>query len=450
MKPTLIINGTLIDQGGIRPGPLAIAREKIAEPPETGISSLSGYTVIDATGRYIFPGGIDPHVHLALPTPAGNSCDDFRSGSLAALAGGTTTLFDFVTPARGQSLPETLDWRRQEAAAALTECHLHMGISEWNAKVAGELTRCIRHHGIRSVKAYLAYRESIGVTPSQLREVMLTAAGEGALVMVHAEDGGMIADKQRQLILNGKTRPAFHAVSRPAEAEIRAIGEVIDLAAKTSCTTYIVHISTRRGAEMTGEAKRSGIAVYGETCPQYLIHDDSVYDPARPDHAVLPFVLSPPIRTAGDREGLWEALANRWIDVVATDHCPFHTRGQKERGLHDFTLIPNGAGGVEHRLTLLYTYGVTKGRITMERMVELVACSPAKIFGLGNRKGALLPGYDADVVLWDPDTESVISAQTHRSLCDHDLYESIRVKGKAAGVIRAGRLISDRSFSRDR
>lgn len=446
MKPLLIINSTLIDQGGMRPGMLAIYGEKIASPPATYDASTSDFHIVDASGLYVFPGGIDPHVHLDLPTPAGKSSDDFRSGSRAALAGGTTTLFDFVTPVRGESLTEALDKRRPEAKAAVTECHLHMGISGWNPEIAAELVRCIRHHGIRSVKTYLAYQETIGITPVQLREVMLTAAGEGALVMVHAEDGGMIAEKQHQLLMAGHTRPAFHAVSRPAEAEIRAIGEVISMAATTGCTAYIVHISTRRGAEMVGEAKRSGIAVYGETCPQYLIHDDSVYDPDRPDHEVLPFILSPPIRTAGDREGLWEALANRSLDVVATDHCPFHIRGQKDLGIHNFTHIPNGAGGVEHRLTLLHTFGVTTGRISMERMVELISSSPARIFGLGIRKGALLPGYDADVVLWDPDYELVITAQTHLSRCDHDIYESIRIKGKAVGVIRNGKLISGRSF----
>lgn len=442
----LIINGTLVDQGGMRTAPLAISGTTITVPPENGVLSTSDYQVIDASGFYVFPGGIDPHVHLYLPTPAGNSCDDFRSGSLASLAGGTTTLFDFVTPARGESLIEALNKRRKEATASLTECHLHMGISEWNPTVASELIHCIRHHGIRSVKTYLAYRETIGITPVQLREVMQTAAGEGVLVMVHAEDGGMIADKQHQLLRSGQTRPAFHSVSRPAEAEIRAIGEVIGMAAETGCRCYIVHISTCRGAEMVGEAKRSGIKVYGETCPQYLIHDNSVYHPSLPDREVLPFILSPPIRTAGDREGLWEALANHWLDVVGTDHCPFNIKDQKERGIQNFTLIPNGAGGVEHRLKLLYTYGVTTGRISMERMVELIAISPARIFGLDHRKGALLPGCDADVVLWDPAPESVISAQTHHSRCDHDIYESIRVKGKAAGIIRAGQFISGRSF----
>jgi len=281
----------------------------------------------------------------------------------------------------------------------------------------------------RSFKAYLAYRETIGISPEELKELMTIVAGGKGIVMVHCEDGVMISRMQQQLISEGKTRPAYHALSRPAECEIRAIEEVIELSARTGCPVYIVHTSTSKGKDAITKAKLSGIRVYGETCPQYLMLDDSVYDLARDDRKVLPYIISPPIRGKEDQYSLWEGLADGTFDTVATDHCPFNLAGQKEPGIHNFMKVPNGAGGIEHRLVLLYTYGVLAKKITLNQFVSLVSTRAAEIFGLGDRKGKIKPGYDADLVVWDPEQTGTISAATHRSRCDSEIYEGIPYHG---------------------
>ena len=291
MEKLLIVNGNITVNGRLEKYDLAVSGEKIEAAGDLDVHHYSGYRIVDAGSKLLLPGGIDPHVHLALPTPAGNSCDDFKTGSLAALAGGTTTIFDFVTPRRGQSLLNALTNRRAEAAESVLNCFLHAGISEWNSAIAAEILPLVEQEGVRSFKAYLAYRESIGIDYHELEELMKEVSGSGAIVMVHSEDGEMISRNRQELISAGKVRPAYHAVSRPAEAEITAIGKVIESAARTGCPAYVVHISTRRGAELVGEAKKSGIRVYGETCPQYLLLDDSVYGSEKPDHAVLPYIL---------------------------------------------------------------------------------------------------------------------------------------------------------------
>jgi dihydropyrimidinase len=256
--------------------------------------------------------------------------------------------------------------------------------------------------------------------------------------MVHCEDGEMITWLQQAFREQGKTRPAYHALSRPAEAEIRAIEEVIELSAKTGCPVYIVHTSTAKGKETIQSAKKSGVKVYGETCMQYLMLDDSVYDLSLDDRKVLPYIMSPPIRSKADQETLWEGLADGTFDVVASDHCPFNLIGQKDLGIHDFTKIPNGAGGLEHRLVLLYTYGVSTGKITINQFVNLTSTKPAEIFGLGDRKGKIEPGYDADLVIWDPEANGVISVANHYQNCDSEIYEGFQYKGKPEIVFIRG------------
>lgn len=441
MKSILIRNGSIISGKEQIHADVLLEEGKISAIGNLSLEKFRDIEVIDALGKLILPGGIDPHVHLALPTPAGNSSDNFISGSQAALAGGTTTMIDFVTPRRGQSLEEAYRLRKAETAASIINCRLHMGISEWNTSIASEIIPMIEMEGIRSFKAYLAYRESIGIGYAELEELMRIAGSAGALVMVHCEDGVLISHKQQAFVKEGKVRPACHAASRPQEAEIRAIEKVIELSAKTGCEAYIVHISTRKGAEMVGEAKKSGLRVYGETCPQYLLLDDSVYSFDRDDMEVLPYVISPPIRGKNDQEGLWEAIADGSIDVVATDHCPFNLHGQKDQGIKNFTRIPNGAGGIEHRLSLMYTYGVLPGRISLNRFVELVSAHPAEIFGLGLTKGRIEPGYDADILIWDPDFSGTISVTNHIQHCDSEIYDGIAVRGKALMVLLNGKTI---------
>jgi dihydropyrimidinase len=440
MKPTLIINGTVISATSSLKENLLIENGKISAKGKLEPHDFREFEMIDATGKLIFPGGIDPHVHFALPTPAGASSDDFASGSRAAVTGGTTSFIDFVTPHRGQSLLKALALRRAEAAASSLDYRLHMGISEWNASIAADIIRCIEKEGILSFKAYLAYRESIGISFSELQQVMEVVGSAGGLVMVHCEDGAMISRLQHEFLLEGKTHAFYHALSHPPEAEIRAVEKVIELCGKTGCPVYIVHTSTRQATAAIAAAKKSGLPVFAETCPHYLLLDDAVYDKSLDDYRVLPYVISPPLRTFTDQEYLWKGLADGTFDTVATDHCPFNLYGQKDQGIHDFTKIPNGAGSIEHRLSLLYTYGVLTNKIRINQFVSLVSTRPAEIFGMADHKGRLDIGFDADIVIWDPEVRRTISVKNHFQHCDSEIYEGFSTQGQPETVIVKGEI----------
>lgn len=439
MAQLLILNGTLVTFKTTIKADLLLADGKIATIGENLLEQKPGVDIIDATGKLIFPGGIDPHVHFALPTPAGPSCDDFLSGSQAAMAGGTTYFLDFVTPSSGQSLKEALLLRQSDAGNSLTECGLHMGITWFDETIPSQMEWCVKEAGIKSFKAYLAYKGSIGIEYSELEQVMKTAAYLNALVLVHCEEGDAILKNQQEFLKQGKTAPLFHALSRPAETEAESVRKVIDLCRKTGCHTYIVHTSTARSIEHIRQAKKEGLPVYCETCPQYLLLDESVYQ--KPVHETLKYVISPPIRSKADQAALWLAIQDGTVDVISTDHCPFNTLGQKDQGINDFTKIPNGAGGVEHRLKLLYTYGVLTGKISLQQFVALTSTNAAKIFGLYPRKGEIAVGSDADLVIWDPDFSSAISAVTNVQTCEEDIFEGMTIKGKAWKVMIKGEIL---------
>jgi dihydropyrimidinase len=438
MNTILITNGTIINNDSTRKSDLLIIDSKISEIGKLSSNQFPNAEIIDASGKYIFPGGIDPHVHLDLPTPAGNSSDDFVSGSRAAISGGTTSFIDFVTPLRNQSLLEALHKRKSEASASFCNYSLHMGISGWNADTIAEVESCIENEGITSFKAYLAYRETIGIDYLQLEELMRCLAPHEKILLVHCEDGEIITQLQQSFIKDGHSHASYHVRSHPPEAEIRAVDKVIEMAVRTNCPVYIVHVSTAGAAESIRQAKASGIKMYAETCTQYLMLNDSVYDPDLPNKKLLPYIISPPIRSSFNQDRLWQGLIDGSFDTVATDHCPFNLIGQKDQGINDFTKIPNGAGGIEHRLALLYTYGVLTGKITLNQFVSLTATRPAEIFGFGNRKGKLQVGYDADVVIWDPEAKGIISVNNHFQRCDSDIYEGIATQGKAEVVIVNG------------
>jgi dihydropyrimidinase len=440
MKPILIINGTVISAASSLKENLLVKNGKITAKGQLEPNNFSQCNIIDATGKLVFPGGIDPHVHFALPTPAGASSDDFASGSRAAVAGGTTSFIDFVTPHRGQSLLEALAQRRAEAATSSLDYSLHMGISEWNASVASDVIHCIEKEGIFSFKAYLAYRESIGISYSELHQLMEVVGSSGGLVMVHCEDGEMISRLQHEFLLKGETHAYYHALSHPPEAEIRAVEKVIELSGRTGCPVYIVHTSTRQAAAAIAAAKKSGLPVFAETCPHYLLLDDTLYDESLDNLRVLLYVISPPLRTSADQEYLWKGLADGTFDTVATDHCPFNLYGQKDQGVHDFTKIPNGAGSIEHRLCLLYTYGVLTEKITISQFINLVSTRPAEIFAMADHKGKLDIGYDADIVIWDPEARGTISVKNHFQQCDSDIYEGFSTQGRPETVIVKGEI----------
>lgn len=394
--------------------------------------------IVDASGQYVFPGGLDPHVHMELPFMGTVSVDDFETGTAAGVAGGTTSIIDFVVPEKGQDLMESLaDWRAK-AEKSVSDYAFHMSVTWWGAKTGEWMRRCAQEEGITSFKTFMAYRGAIGIDDVELIEVMKEARQLGALVTVHAEHGDMIVELQNRLFAEGKTGPRYHPLSRPAPVEGEATARAIMLARMVGVPLYVVHMSSQQAVQAVNEARARGQEVIGETCTQYLLLDDSVYQKPGFESAVA--VMSPPIRCRGHQEPLWAALRSGIVEVVATDHCPFNYEGQKDMGKDDFRKIPNGAAGIEHRMSLLYTYGVLEGRFDLHRFVELTSTRAAKIFGLYPRKGAIVVGADADLVVWDPAATSVISAVTDHHHCDRSIYEGLEVHGAASVVVAGGRV----------
>ena len=395
-------------------------------------------TVIDASGQYIFPGGLDPHVHLELPFMGTISADDFETGTAAGVAGGTTSIIDFVIPVRDQDLMEGLaDWHAR-ADKAVADYGFHMAVTWWGDQTAEWMRRCVQEEGIPSFKTFMAYRGAIGVDDYELIQVMCTAKELGALTTVHAEHGDMVVHLQEKLFAEGKIEPKYHAQSRPAPVEGEATSRAIMLARMTNEPLYVVHVTCKESVAAIAEARSRGQNVIGETCPQYLLLDDSIYD--QPDFSGAAAVMSPPIRPKGHQEPLWEALRDGTLEVVATDHCPFNLVGQKDMGKDDFRIIPNGAAGIQHRLALMYTYGVMEERLDLNQFVNLTSTRAAKIFGLYPRKGSITVGADADLVVWDPAATGTISAKTHHHKVDTNIFEGFKTKGAPTTVVVNGRV----------
>ena len=395
--------------------------------------------VLDASGRLVLPGFIDPHVHMELPFMGTVSADDFETGTASALAGGTTTIIDFCIPARGQSLLEALKQWREKSKKAVADYTFHMAITGWGDKTADEMAATVLEYGITSFKVFMAYKGAIMIDDGELYQVMQNAAKLGAVVTVHAENGEAVWNLQRELKANGDLGPEFHPVSRPSSVEGEATNRALMMARLHGATAYIVHMTCREAVEALVRAKLEGQKCYGETCPQYLLLDDSVF--TKPNFEGSTFVMSPPIRPAhmGHHDALWRGLANGMLDSVGTDHCPFMME-QKRMGKDDFTLIPNGAAGVEDRLQMLYTYGVCEGKFDLQRLVALGATNPARIFGLYPRKGTIAVGSDADLVLYDPKATGTRSAKTHHSRADRSIFEGWKVKGRPTHVVVNGRV----------
>ncbi len=395
--------------------------------------------VLDAGGRYVFPGFVDPHVHMELPVAGTISADDFETGTAAGVAGGTTTILDFVVPERGQPLRDALrDWRGR-ARGAVADYAFHVGISGWHEGMAGEMRAMVAEEGIPSFKVLMAYKGTLMVDDGELFQVMKHAARLGAVVLVHAENGEAVAALQRELRARGDLGPEFHPLSRPSCLEGEATHRALVLAKLHGTEVYVVHMTCREAVEALERARAAGARCYGETSPQYQQRDDTVF--ARPDIEAAAFVCSPPLRPAGQghQGALWHGLTTGTLDTVGTDHCPF-TMEQKRLGQDDFTRIPGGLPGIEDRLALLYTYGVCEGRFDLNRLVAIGSANAARIFGLWPRKGEIAVGSDADLVLYDPGGTSVRSARTHHSRCDRNPYEGMTVRGRATHVVVNGRV----------
>ena len=433
----LIKNGTIINANSTSVADVLCRDNKIVEIGDVSITNTSVDRIIDATGCYIIPGGIDPHVHMYLPSPAGFSSDDFYSGSKAALFGGTTSIIDFVTPIMGESLQDAISKRTKESQNCLTNYSFHVSPIEWRYTIENEIDNCISK-GLRSLKVYMAYKDTIGLDDEVLLKVMKVVGNAGGMVTVHCELGDEIEILRNKYITENCLTPEFHPLSRPSKLEAKAVEKAINFAKEAQCPIYIVHVSTKESLEYIREEQKKGQAVFAETCPQYLILDDSKY--IGDFEKTAPFVMSPPLRKKEDIDALWDAISDGTIQTVGTDHCPFNLN-QKEKGRLDFRKIPNGSGGVEHRLSLLFTYGVLQGKISINQFVALTSTNAAKLFGIYPEKGIIEVGSDADLVVWNPKIENIISASTHHQNCDNNIYEGIKTIGSPRYIIKSGQVV---------
>ncbi len=401
----------------------------------------TGDETIDASGKYVLPGFIDPHVHMELPFMGTVSADDFEVGGASAAAGGTTCFIDFCMQGRGEPLPKAIEGWHAKSKKSAIDYSYHMAITDFGPDTPAQMREVVQTHGVTSFKVFLAYKGALMVDDGQLYQIMKEAAALGAVVTVHAENGDAVALLQKELLAAGCTGPEFHPVSRPSAVEGEATERALMMARLHGATAYIVHMTCKEAVHALERAKLAGQRCYGETCPQYLLLDDTVFD--KPEFGGSAYVMSPPIRPGhvGHHDALWNGLSNRMLDTVGTDHCPF-THQQKLMGKGDFTKIPNGAAGIEDRLALLYTYGVRGGHFDLPRMVELGAAAPARVFGL-SKKGAIAVGMDADIVLFDPEGERTLSARTHHSKADRSVFEGFKVHGRVARTIAAGRTVWD-------
>ena len=437
-KYILVKNGLLVNASGKSYSDILIADGKIKQVKPSISCNDPECLSIDASGYYIFPGGIDPHVHMQLPGSTGFSSDDFLSGSKAALFGGTTSIIDFVTPSKGENLSEAIKKRKKEAEKSIIDYSFHVSPVEWHKDMAEEIRYCVEKEGLRSFKAYMAYKDTIGLNDDELLNVMNVISKVKGILAVHCELGDEIEILRYQFAKNNQIIPIYHALSRPSELEAKAVKKLIDLVEKTGCNVYIVHVSTRESLLHIEKAQQKGLPVFAESCPQYLFLDETKYEADFKEAAR--YVMSPPLRKRHNLNSLWEAISNGVIQSIGTDHCPF-TDEQKGSGKYDFRMIPNGAGGVEHRLALLYTYGVLQKKISLEQFVALTSTNPAKIFGLFPKKGCIQEGSDADIIIWDPQAQKVISSETHMQNCNFNIYEGFKTTGTPLIVIAGGKIV---------
>ncbi len=431
----IIKNGTVVNvDQQITNCDIKIEKGKIVEVGQNLKSQ--GHREIDATACMVYPGGIDPHVHLHLEVSGTASSDDFETGSLAALSGGTTSLIDFVTPNRGQSMLDALFKREKQVKNCRTSLRFHMGVTSWNDKSFDEMKACMQK-GIMSFKTFFAYLQTIGIGDREFLKALKASKELGALITLHAENGELVEYRRELLKNEGKLSPRFHPLSRPSEVEDEAAARAMLMAEAVGCPLYIVHTSSAGVIEVAQKFRARGNKVFIETCPQYLFLDDSVYEQDFIESAA--FVMSPPIRPKGHQEKLIEAMGQGLIDTVGTDHCPF-SAAQKKVGENDFTIIPNGAGGIEHRLLLLHSELVQTGKITPKQFVAQTSYNTAQIFKWKG-KGELRPGFDADIVVVDPQVKTIITAQTQMQKNDQSIFEGKVLNAQVRTVILNGEVV---------
>jgi dihydropyrimidinase len=429
-------NGVIVNSDGVVHADLLVKEGKITA---IGASLGSGDAeVVDASGRYLLPGGVDVHTHLELPAGGTISSDDFFTGTVAAACGGTTTVVDFASQEHGQKLPEAIAEAHCRAAdKAVVDYGFHVAVTDLYKDAIVDL-REIVSDGVSSFKVYLAYPGVNMIGDGDLYRVLQAGGQLGATVCVHAENGTVIDEIAADLFNSGKRGPESHALSRPPETEVEAVQRAIMIARIAESPVYFVHLSTRGATEAVAEARLGGWPVSAETCTHYLTLTETEYD--GPHQQAMGAVLTPPLRSEDHQKALWQGLDNGSLSIVSSDHCPF-CKAQKALGEGDFRKIPNGGPGIEHRLQLLYGEGVATGRVTLERFVDLVSASPAKSFGMYPRKGVIQVGSDADIVLLNPSETTTLSATTSHQRVDYSLWEGKTVPGRVEKVYSAGELI---------
>ena len=394
--------------------------------------------VIDAAGKLVIPGGIDPHTHMELPFGGTESSDDFRTGTTAAAHGGTTTIIDFAVQYKGQSLVQGLDnWHRKAEGKCAIDYGFHLITTELEDSQTEEL-HAVMDEGVTSFKLFMAYPGVFLADDATIFRAMSAAGERGGLVCMHAENGVVINEIIKRALAAGRTAPKYHALTRPTVAEAEGVHRAIRLAEMAESPVYIVHLSCADALNQVREARDRGLPAFAETCPQYLFLSVEDYGE---DFEGAKYVMTPPLRERWNQDELWKGLKSDDLQVISTDHCPFCMKEQKELGRGDFSKIPNGAPGVEHRMSLIYDGGVARGRVSLNRFVELTSTAAAKMFGLFPRKGTIAVGSDADIVVFDPEAEQTISAATHHMNVDYSAYEGRKVKGVVETVLSRGRVV---------
>ena len=447
---TLIRGGTIVSEAGIFCGDVLIEDGKILNVLEDAEEVPEDAEVIDATGKYVLPGAVDIHTHMDLDVGIARAIDDFYTGSAAAACGGTTTIVDHMAfgPKGCSPWHQVKEYHRLADGNAAVDYGFHGVLQHVDDEVLDDMTEIAKEEGITSFKVYMTYDGRLD--DLDLMKVLKRAGEEKILIASHCENHGIVTYYRERFVKEGKTQTRWHPVSRPAEAEAEAVSRLLYLAqAAGEAPVYIVHLSSRKGLEEFRKVKKAGQAHIGaETCPQYLLLDEKLYDDPKEG---LKAIMAPPLRRQGDRDALWQALAENELDTVATDHCPFTFAKQKQQGAQDFTKCPSGAPGVEERLILLYSEGVVKGRITLPQLVKYACTNPARVAGLYPRKGTIEAGADADLVILDPEKEWTMTTGRMHGKADYTCYEGMKISGAVERVMLRGKTVAlDGEFTGER
>src|SRR5499427_542415 len=401
---------------------------------------LSADKVIDASGKYVLPGLVDPHTHLDMPFGGTVTIDDVQSGQTAAAFGGTTCHVDFIIQPQGSTFADAIEeWRAKANGKQVIDMGYHMAVTDLREGGSLEELASLPDEGVTSYKLFMAYKGALMVDDETLFRTMQVAAETGALVMVHAENGDAIDVLVKDALAAGHTEPWYHALTRPPETEGEATNRAIQLARVAGSPLYVVHVSCRESVDPIARARDAGWNIHGETCTQYLFVDYTFLE--RPDFEGAKYVYTPPPRAKENQDVLWNAVRTDVLSAISTDHCAFKWDGQKTLGRDDFSKIPNGGPGIENRLHMIHEFGARHGRISLNRMVELLATNPAKLFGLYPRKGTIAVGSDADIVVFDPEKKVRIDAADQHSRTDYNLYEGTEVTGSPEVVLLRGQVL---------